>query len=197
MKHHRYAPYSKFFHYLVMFLVSGFIFSASAQAVTHHHKKKTSTQHAQKAPLGKVKLTSQPGTALENTARLLNQSDMNFAIQRNEQPLLLIGSLNLSSTKKPKTILFTQIQTASLCGSGGCSTTGYIKRNNQWVKVLDAVTGDITVEKATHKGMHDLSVSASDVWRWNGKTYIETQKGPNLKGLKQSIEKHQKSNNSL
>ncbi|CAI3935439.1 hypothetical protein [Commensalibacter communis] len=189
MSHHRYAPYSKLHQYFSLFLITAFLFSSSAEAVSHRHKRTQS--HAQKTPLGKVTLTSQPGTALENTARLLNQSDMNFAIQRNEQPLLLIGSLNLSSTKRPKNVLFTQIQTASLCGSGGCSTTGYIKRNNQWVKVLDAVTGDITVEKATHKGMHDLSVSAADVWRWNGKTYVETQRGPALKGLKQSIEKHQ------
>lgn len=192
MKYHRYAPSSKFYYYLSLFLISGFICTASAQAVTHH--KKTSSHQVKKAPLGKVTLTPQPGTPLENIARTLNQTDMNFAIQRNEQPLLLIGSLNLSSTKKAKNILFTQIQTASLCGSGGCSTTGYIKRNNQWIKVLDAVTGDITVEKTTHKGMHDLSVSASDVWKWNGKTYVETQRGPKLKGLKQSIEKHQKTN---
>lgn len=193
MNSHRYALSSKFSRYISLLFISGMIFSVPAQAVTHHHKKNT-THRVQKASIGKIALTSQPGTALENTARLLNQSDMNFAIQRNEQPLLLIGRFNLSSTKKPKTILFTQIQTASLCGSGGCSTTGYVKRNNQWVKVLDAVTGDIKVEKATHKGMHDLSVSASDVWRWNGKTYVETQKGPALKGLKQSIEKHQEKN---
>lgn len=192
MKSHRYAPSSKLYQCLSLFLITGLLCSPAAQAVTHHHKK---TQHrVQKAPLGKITLTSQPGTALENTARLLNQSDMNFAIQRNEQPLLLIGSLNLSSTNKPKTVLFTQIQSASLCGSGGCSTTGYIKRNNQWVKVLDSVTGDIQVEKTIHKGMHDLSVSASDVWVWNGKTYVETQGGPSLKGLKQSIERHQENN---
>lgn len=192
MKSHRYAPSSKLYQCLSLFLITGLLCAPTAQAVTHHHKK---TQHrVQKAPLGKITLTSQPGTALENTARLLNQSDMNFAIQRNEQPLLLIGSLNLSSTNKPKTVLFTQIQSASLCGSGGCSTTGYIKRNNQWVKVLDSVTGDIQVEKTIHKGMHDLSVSASDVWVWNGKTYVETQGGPSLKGLKQSIERHQENN---
>lgn len=193
MNSHRYALSTKFSRYISLILIPGLIFSVSAQAVTHHHKK-ANTHRVQKAPIGKISLTPQPGTALENTARLLNQSDMNFAIHRNEQPLLLIGLLNLSSTKKTKNILFTQIQTASLCGSGGCSTTGYIKRNNQWVKVLDAVTGDIKVEKVTHKGMHDLSVSASDVWRWNGKTYVETQKGPALKGLKQSIEKHQETN---
>ncbi|WP_086632114.1 hypothetical protein [Commensalibacter intestini] len=192
MKSHRYAPSSKLYQCLSLLLITGLLCAPDAQAVTHHHKK---TQHRlQKAPLGRITLTSQPGTALENTARLLNQSDMNFAIQRNEQPLLLIGSLNLSSTNKPKTVLFTQIQSASLCGSGGCSTTGYIKRNNQWVKVLDSVTGDIQVEKTVHKGMHDLSVSASDIWVWNGKTYVETQGGPSLKGLKQSIERHQENN---
>lgn len=42
--------------------------------------------------------------------------------------------------------------------------------------------------------MHDLSVSASDIWVWNGKTYVETQGGPSLKGLKQSIERHQENN---
>lgn len=191
MKYHRYAPSSKFYYYLSLFLVSGLIYSTSAQAVTHHHKKSVSHQ-VQKAPLGKVSLTSQPSTPLENIARTLNQTDINFAIHHNEQPLLLVGILNLSSTKHAKNILFTQIQSASLCGSGGCSTTGYIKRNNQWIKVLDAVTGDIQVEKTIHKGMHDLSVSASDIWRWNGRTYVETQRGPKLKGLKQSIENHQK-----
>lgn len=194
MNDHRYTPSSKLYYYLSLFLVSGFIFSFSAQAAPLHHKK-TTHPRAQKAPLGKITLTPQPGTALENTALILNQTDINLAKQHNEQPLLLIGSLNLSSTKVPKTVLFTQIQTASLCGSGGCSTTGYFKKNNQWIKILDAVTGDIQVKKATHKGMHDLSVSASDIWRWNGKTYIEIQKGPHLNGFKQSIKKHQQINN--
>ncbi|MDI2091339.1 hypothetical protein [Commensalibacter oyaizuii] len=191
MNIHPYVSPSRLYKLFFTFIVAGLVTGPLAYSASQHHKK--TSHHQQNIKLGKVTLTPQPDNALATIARNLNQTDLNFAIHRNEQPLLLIGTANLSSTKTAKIVLFTQIQSASLCGSGGCSTTAYLKRNNQWVKVLDSVTGDIEIKKTKHKGMHDLLIGTSDSWIWNGKTYVESQKGPKLTGLKRSIENHQKS----
>ena len=39
--------------------------------------------------------------------------------------------------------LFVQLQSASLCGSAGCSTSVYLHRGGDWLKVLDSVSGPI------------------------------------------------------
>ena len=57
---------------------------------------------------------------------------------------------------------------------------------------LLAMQTSIEIKKTSHKGMHDLIVEGSDVWIWNKTTYVETQQGPNLNGLKKSIHKYQK-----
>lgn len=176
---------------LVVFcLISAFAFTVqSSYAVSHHTKKNRNYQNPKS---GRVVLTPQPANNFSTIAYNLNKTDINFAVQHGEKPLILIGNANLSSTKKPQTVLFTQLQSASLCGSGGCTTTAYLNRNNHWVKILDSVTGNIEIKKTSHKGMHDLIVEGSDVWIWNKTTYVETQQGPNLNGLKKSIHKYQK-----
>lgn len=147
--------------------------------------------HPQNTPTKKIILSPQPNNNLLTVAHNLNKTDLNFAIQHGEKPLVLIGSANLSNTRKPQTVLFIQLQSASLCGSGGCTTTAYLKRNTQWIKILDSVTGNIEVKKTAHHGMHDLVVEGSDVWIWNNNTYHETQQGPQLNGLKNSIQNYQ------
>ncbi len=141
-----------------------------SSAITHHSKK---VKHLANTTLGKVILTPQHANSLSIIAYSLNNIDINFAIQHNEKPLVLIGSANLSSTQTPQIVLFTQLQSASLCGSGGCTTTAYLKHNHQWIKILDSVTGNILIKKSSHNGMHDLAVEDSRLWVWNKTIYRE------------------------
>lgn len=179
----------KLYQKLTILFLAGLCTYHTSYARIHHSRK---IKHSQNITLGKIILTPQPNNPLTTTAYHLNKTDINFAIQHGEKPLILIGSANLSSIKRNQTVLFTQLQSASLCGSGGCTTTAYLKRNNQWIKILDSVTGDIEVRKTSHKGMHDLLVESSDLWIWNKTTYVETQRGPNINGLKNSIKAYQK-----
>lgn len=178
---------------IIVFVAALLTCHVSYGRVIHHHKK---IKHHQNINLGKIILTPQPNNPLTSIAYRLNKTDIDFAIKHGEKPLILIGSTNLSSLKKSQEVLFTQLQSASLCGSGGCTTTAYLKHNSQWIKILDSVTGDIEVKKTSHKGMHDLLVEGSDLWIWNKKTYVETQQGPNLNGFKNSIQSYQKAKNN-
>lgn len=177
----------------VYLLVSLFIileaFSFTPSYAVHRHHKATAT--AQNKKTSKIFFSPQPGSILEGIARQLNQTDINFAVKNNEKPLILIGISNLSSTKTVKKVLFVELQSASLCGSGGCTTTAYTKLHGEWVNVLDSVTGDITVQTTAHDGMYDLLIGTSDVWVWNKNTYVASQRGPRLKGFRRSIENHQ------
>ncbi len=118
-----------------------------------------------------VRLTAQPGSALESTARTLMAHDIHAARHAGEAPLVLVGSARLGAGPAA---LFVQVQSASLCGSAGCSTSVYVKRGGGWAKVLDSVSGPIHVLPGTHRGMHDLLVHKKDRWVWNGTNYIDT-----------------------
>jgi hypothetical protein len=90
---------------------------------------------------------------------------------------MLVGSARLSGTGK-QAALFVQVQSASLCGSAGCSTSVFVKRDQAWQRVLDSVSGPIKVSPSLHHGMHDLLVHGSDRWIWSGKTYTDTLPAP-------------------
>ena len=113
------------------------------------------------------------------------------AAHHGDEPLVLIGSARLDTQAKDAA-LFVQLQSASLCGSAGCSTTVYLHRGEDWVKVLDSVSGPIRVLGTVHQGMHDLVVSENDRWVWDGRGYRDTLHAPAMDSLKRSIEQHQK-----
>lgn len=169
--------------------------------VTTSHASYAILRHAPKTERhptlrsGKVLLVPQPRNPLTAIAFHLNKTDIDFALQHGEKPLILIGTATLSTIQKTQKTLFVQLQSASLCGSSGCTTTAYLKKNNRWVKILDSVSGDITILKNTHKRMHDLQINNAEIWIWNGKTYTEPQPGPNMNGLRKSIENYQKNKN--
>jgi len=104
-----------------------------------------------------ITLTTQPGSALEATARELSASDLKQAREAGDEPLLLVGSQRLS-VGPGAAALFVQVQSASFCGSAGCSTSAYVKRGGGWTKVLDSISGPIKVSRSSHKGMRDLLV---------------------------------------
>ncbi|WP_205880256.1 hypothetical protein [Lichenicoccus roseus] len=136
-----------------------------------------------------VILTRQPGTAADQAARTLNREDLQGAARHGETPLVLVGSAPLSDHRTDEA-LFVQLQSASLCGSAGCSTSVYLRRDHEWTKVLDSVSGPIRVMPQSNDGMHDLLVGRNDRWTWSGGGYRDTLAAPPLTGLKRSVEQH-------
>ncbi|WP_230975383.1 hypothetical protein [Acetobacter garciniae] len=137
-----------------------------------------------------VALSSQPGSALDRQARDLNADDLATARRHHEKPLVMIGSAPLSTNARTMG-LFVQVQSASLCGSAGCSTDVYVQQGGGWKKVLDSVSGPIRLLGTSHGGMRDILVDGSDRWIWRHNTYVDTLAAPDVPGLKASVEKHQ------
>ena len=156
----------------------------AAAAVTRHR------HHHPVAAASPVILTQQPGTALDTAARQLNAEDIAGARKRGETPIVLIGSAPLS-TDHGDTALFVQTQSASLCGSAGCSTSVYLRHDGRWIKVLDSVSGPIKVLATSSGGMHDLVVGDKDRWTWFGQAYHDTLPAAPIGNLKRSVERHQ------
>ncbi|MBB2197608.1 hypothetical protein HLH44_09080 [Gluconacetobacter sp. 1c LMG 22058] len=167
---------------------------AAAMALAHapaalsapRHQPSTTTESGDP-----VILAQQPGGALDQTARTLNQSDLAAAVKKGDTPVVLVGSAPLS-THAGDTALFVQLQSANLCGSAGCATSVYLRRDRKdWVKVLDSVSGPIALSRRSHGGMRDLIVDSTDRWVWNGTTYRDTMPAAPDAGLRQSIERFQ------
>ena len=135
------------------------------------------SRHAKPPPGSVVALTTQPGSRLEHDAAALVADDIAAAHKAHEVPVMLVGSARLS-THGGRAALFVQVQSASLCGSAGCSTSVFTEHDRDWTRVLDSVSGPIKVSPATHGGMHDLLVHGTDRWVWNGKTYTDTLPAP-------------------
>ena len=126
-----------------------------------------------------VALTTQPGSTLERDAASLMADDLSAAKKAGERPVMLVGSSRLA-TAGAQAALFVQVQSASLCGSAGCSTSVFLKHGAHWSRVLDSVSGPIKVSPSVHQGMHDLLVHGTDRWVWTGKTYSDTLPAPQL-----------------
>lgn len=156
----------------------------AAPAWAAHHR------HARSSGGGLVILTQQTGTALDQAARLLNADDIAGAVKRHEQPVVLIGSAPLS-VRHGEAALFVQVQSASLCGSAGCSNSIFLKHGAEWTKVLDSVSGPIKVLSTATGGMHDVMVGDKDRWVWNGTTYRDTLPAAPIGNLRKSVERHQ------
>jgi hypothetical protein len=127
-----------------------------------------------------VTLTTQPGSALEATAKQLVQGDLKQSDSAGDPPVMLVGSAKLATRASAPAALFVQVQSASFCGSAGCSTAVYLKHGNGWKKVLDSISGPIKVSRASHGGMHDLLVHGKDRWVWRGDSYADTLPTPNV-----------------
>jgi hypothetical protein len=128
-----------------------------------------------KPPAGSVvALTTQPGSVLERDAASLVADDIAAAHKAHEVPVMLVGSAHLS-IHGGRAALFVQVQSASLCGSAGCSTSVFVERTpHAWKRVLDSVSGPVKVSPTIHRGMHDLLVHGTDRWIWMGEAYTDT-----------------------
>ncbi len=127
-------------------------------------------------PTGPVTLAARPGSPLDATARRVAAADV---ADGGRGALVLIGSQRLG-TAGVGPALFVQVQSPRACGSAGCSTSVYLPLSSGWHKVLDAVSGTITVQPTQHRGMHDLLVSGNDRWIWNGRVYDDTLPAPQV-----------------
>ncbi len=143
-------------------------------------------------PIGPVVLSAQSGTPLDTAARQLASRDIADSAAHGQQALVLIGSARLSTRRAVPAALFVQLQSAPLCGSAGCETSVYLDGRGAWRKVLDSVSGPITVLPTEHGHMHDLLVGENDRWVWAGQAYRDTLSAPSLPGLKRSVERHQR-----
>lgn len=123
---------------------------------------------------GPVILAQHPGTEPDRQARVLMSRALHDAAAHGEHPVLLTGSAQLSTDPR-RTALFAQVQSESLCGSAGCTTSVYLPDGHGWKLVLDSVSGPVTITPQTHGEMHDLLVDGTDRWIWNGETYTDTQ----------------------
>ncbi len=134
-----------------------------------------------------IALTTQPGSALETTAKQLVAGDLTQSRSTGDPPVMLVGSAHLSTHGGPAA-LFVQVQSASFCGSAGCSTSVYVKRGASWKKVMDSISGPIKLSRSSHRGMHDLLVHGHDRWVWNGSVYADTLPTPDI-DLRHSVKK--------
>ena len=169
--------------FLALLLVAGVPAPLDAAAATHRHRHQTHEAGSV------VLLTRQPHTAQDRAARMLNAEDLQGAARHGETPLVLVGSARLAETGGDPA-LFVQLQSASLCGSAGCSTSVYLRHDRHWRKVLDSVSGPIRVMREIHDGVHDLLVGKNDRWIWDGQVYQDSLSAPPLTGLRRSVEEH-------
>lgn len=173
--------------FLTTALTAALLVALPAQARQTRHR----ATHPADSGAQPVILTQQPHTDLDARARELNASDLADAKAHHDSPIVLVASAPLSSARDDMA-LFAQLQSARLCGSAGCATSVYLRHNNEWRTVLDAVSGSISVLPTRHRGMRDLLIGNHDRWVWNGSSYQDTMPAAPVGDLRQSIEAHQK-----
>lgn len=130
------------------------------------------------APGSPVPLAAQPNTPLHETARQLVAVDLAEATRRGEAPLVLAGTARLGGPND-RPAVFVQLQSPRECGSAGCNTQVYVWKRDQYVRVLDGVSGDVSVAPTRHKGMADLR-AGSERYVWDGVRYGSVQPAPNV-----------------
>lgn len=123
-----------------------------------------------------VPLSEQPGTELDRAARALVAQDLTEAEGQRERPLILVGSARLGRAQD-QPALFVQLQSPRECGSAGCNTSVYLRQSGGWRKVLDSVSGPVTVADTRSRGMRDLLVG-QERYVWNGTRYVDVRPAP-------------------
>ena len=82
-------------------------------------------------------------------------------------PLVLVGMGRLNDADE---LLFVQLQSASECGSAGCSTVSFRHEGGQWSRIMDTVSGTVQIAQSRHRGMPDLIVNRHRLV-WDGTKY--------------------------
>lgn len=119
-----------------------------------------------------VTLTTPATQAIESLARHLNAEAIRDAHRHNDDPIILVTIADLGRSKR-RQALFTQLQSARLCGAIGCATSVFLGNKGRWKEVYSDVTSNIIILPTAHHGLYDLGLDKDRKRIWNGKTYID------------------------
>jgi hypothetical protein len=114
-----------------------------------------------------VELTAQPGSEADKLARHLMASEIARAHDGRTDPLVLVGMGRLNDADE---LLFVQLQSPGECGSAGCSTVSFRYEGDQWVRIMDTVSGPVRIAQSRHRGMPDLILNGHRRV-WDGTKY--------------------------
>jgi hypothetical protein len=114
-----------------------------------------------------VELAAHPGSEADKLARHLMAREIARAQAEGTDPLVLIGLGRLNDTNE---LLFVQLQSPGECGSAGCSTVSFRYEGDQWIRIMDTVSGPVRIARSRHRGMPDLIVTGNRLV-WDGTKY--------------------------
>jgi hypothetical protein len=115
-----------------------------------------------------VELAAHPGSEADKLARQLMAREIATAYAEGTAPLVLVGMGRLNDADE---LLFVQLQSPSECGSAGCSTMSFRYEGDQWIRIMDTVSGTVRIAQSRHRGMPDLIVNGNRLV-WNGTKYL-------------------------
>lgn len=119
-----------------------------------------------------VVLASRPGTRTDSLARQLMARDIESARKYGVEPLVLVGTARLGNASNDE-VLFVQLQSASECGSAGCTTVTFRRSGSGWTRIVDTVSGTMQIAEARHRGMPELIEQDGSHMIWDGSKYRE------------------------
>jgi hypothetical protein len=114
-----------------------------------------------------VELAAQPGSEADKLARQLMAREIARVHAEGTDPLVLIG---MGRLKDADELLFVQLQSPGDCGSAGCSTVSFRYEGDQWIRIMDTVSGTVQIAQSRHRGMPDLIVNGNRLV-WDGTKY--------------------------
>jgi hypothetical protein len=114
-----------------------------------------------------VELAALPGSEADKLARQLMARDIARAHAKGTDPLVLVGMGRLNDADE---LLFVQLQSPGDCGSAGCSTMSFRYEGDQWIRIMDTVSGTVQIAQSRHRGMPDLIVNGNRLV-WDGTKY--------------------------
>src|SRR5215472_6417498 len=114
-----------------------------------------------------VELAPHPGSEADKLARQLMAREIARARAAGTNPLVLVGMRRLNDVDE---LLFVQLQSPGECGSAGCSTVSFRYEGDQWIRIMDTVSGTVQIAQSRHRGMPDLIVNGNRLV-WDGTKY--------------------------
>ena len=114
-----------------------------------------------------VELAAQPGSEADKLARQLMAREIARVHAEGTDPLVLVG---MGRLKDADELLFVQLQSPGDCGSAGCSTVSFRYEGDQWIRIMDTVSGTVQIAQSRHRGMPDLIVNGNRLV-WDGTKY--------------------------
>jgi hypothetical protein len=114
-----------------------------------------------------VELAVQPGSEADKLAWQLMAREIARAHADGTDPVVLVGMGRLNDADE---LLFVQLQSPGECGSAGCSTVSFRYEGDQWIRIMDTMSGTVRIAQSRHRGMRDLIVNGNRLV-WDGIKY--------------------------